>query len=487
MAHSSHRNHAHQQVPDTLQQRVAELEAELLASRQELARLRVEHEQYRRIADFALDLERVFSTIRVAVAFMDCDFNFLRVNQAYASADDRDPAFFVGKNHFELYPHAENETIFRRVVATGETYTTYARPFVYAAHPQRGTTYWDWTLQPVFDTADHVDGLVLCLVDVTERKAAEAALRTNQQLLQTLIDHMPASIMVKDLEQRYVFVNSEFQRLMVQNMHDSIIGMTDEEALETLHDRFSPEVLHARYAMIDQWRQENSAVFETGETFIQEASLPTADGVRSYLSNKFPLYDGNGNMMGVGFIGFDITQRKHMEQLLKEQAIRDALTGLYNRRYLDETLPRELQRAGRHQQTVGVIMLDIDHFKQFNDSYGHDAGDQMLRAVGDFLRHHTRGDDIACRYGGEEFILVLPGASLEATWQRAEDIRNGLQSLAIAYHECTLKPITASLGIALYPVHHSTADGIIKAADQALYRGKRDGRNTVIGYASIES
>jgi diguanylate cyclase (GGDEF)-like protein len=484
MADNSDGDSHQPEAPDILTQRVAELEAELQVCRRELSHLRSEHEHYRRIADFALDLERVFSTIHVAVAYLDCDFNFLHVNQAFAAADNRDPDSLVGKNHFELYPNAENEAIFRRATATGKAYTTRARPLVHPDSATRGVIYWDWTLQPVFDPNGRVEGLVLCMVNVTENIIVEEALRTNQQMLQTLINHIPACILVKDTDQRYLLINSEYERLMLHRSRESVIGLTDDEMLADLSgsDQLSPEEHHLMRSLIDQWGQENAAVLKHGQSFKHEISLPTVKGVQTYLSNKFPLYDAQNTIMGVGVIALDITPRKQMEQVLKEQAIRDPLTGLYNRRYLDETLPRELQRAARHSQSVGVIMLDLDHFKHFNDTYGHDAGDQLLRMVGQFLQTNTRGDDVACRYGGEEFILVLPGATLEATWQRAEEIRTGIQTLVVYSHDCPLEAVTASLGVAIFPEHHTTADGIINVADQALYRVKRDGRNRVVGY-----
>jgi diguanylate cyclase (GGDEF)-like protein/PAS domain S-box-containing protein len=171
-----------------------------------------------------------------------------------------------------------------------------------------------------------------------------------------------------------------------------------------------------------------------------------------------------------------------LREQLQQQAIRDGLTGLYNRRYLDATLPRELQRVVRQQQAIGVIMLDIDHFKHFNDSYGHDAGDALLRAVGAFLSANTRGEDIACRYGGEEFILVLPGAVRVDTQQRAEAIRIGIQKLQLEHHGQPLETITVSLGVAVLaePAATVSADMLIRQADQALYQAKRTGRNRVV-------
>jgi diguanylate cyclase (GGDEF)-like protein len=169
-----------------------------------------------------------------------------------------------------------------------------------------------------------------------------------------------------------------------------------------------------------------------------------------------------------------------LRERLHFQAVRDPLTGLFNRRYLDETLTRELQRATRHNHHIGVIMLDVDHFKQINDTYGHAAGDMMLATIGTFLQSHTRGEDIVCRYGGEEFTLILPEASLDDTRARAEEIRTGAQQLSVRYKEHTLDRITISLGVASFPAHGTSVSAMLRAADAALYRAKTQGRNRTI-------
>jgi diguanylate cyclase (GGDEF)-like protein/PAS domain S-box-containing protein len=170
----------------------------------------------------------------------------------------------------------------------------------------------------------------------------------------------------------------------------------------------------------------------------------------------------------------------HLRARLQQQAIRDPLTGLFNRRYLDETLERELQRAERHQHPISIIMIDIDHFKRFNDIYGHHAGDLLLQAVGQFLRTHTRGEDIACRYGGEEFVLVLPEASLEEARRRAEHIRTAMKHIFVEHNGQMLGGNTISLGVAVFPTHGTTADYLIDEADRALYQAKGAGRNCVV-------
>jgi diguanylate cyclase (GGDEF)-like protein len=180
-----------------------------------------------------------------------------------------------------------------------------------------------------------------------------------------------------------------------------------------------------------------------------------------------------------GQIAMALTNLSLLERL-QHQVLHDALTGLFNRRYLDETLKRELQQAARSEQSLGIIMLDIDHFKHFNDTYGHDAGDVLLRAVGAFLQASTRYGDIACRYGGEEFTLVMPGASLEDTHQRADQLCEGVRQITVQYGAQSLPTITISLGVAAFPHHGTTDEEVMKAADNALYQAKTAGRNQVI-------
>ena len=163
----------------------------------------------------------------------------------------------------------------------------------------------------------------------------------------------------------------------------------------------------------------------------------------------------------------------------RELSIRDPLTGLFNRRYLEETLTLEMIRAARKQHPIGVIMVDIDHFKQINDLHGHAAGDAVLVQVSNLLLTHVRSSDVICRYGGEEFILVLPEATRKITQMRAEQIREDTRRLQVQHEGQTLEAITLSLGVAVFPEHGSTYDAILRAADSALYRAKRDGRDRV--------
>ena len=175
-----------------------------------------------------------------------------------------------------------------------------------------------------------------------------------------------------------------------------------------------------------------------------------------------------------------------LRETLHNLSIRDPLTGLFNRRYLEETLEREIRRAVRKNHPLGLIMLDIDHFKPYNDAFGHQAGDVVLREVGKFLRNSTRSEDIACRFGGEEFLLVLPEASLETTLQRAEEIRGGIKHLDVEFAGKVLGEITISVGVSSYPQHGSTAEKLLACVDKALYQAKSLGRDNVFTSKNLE-
>jgi diguanylate cyclase (GGDEF)-like protein len=168
-----------------------------------------------------------------------------------------------------------------------------------------------------------------------------------------------------------------------------------------------------------------------------------------------------------------------LREHLSAQAVRDSLTGLYNRRYLEQALEREVRRAARNKRTVGVIMLDLDHFKNFNDAHGHEAGDLLLRVLGDYLVTKVRAEDFACRYGGEEFVVILPEASPEMSRSRAEELWKGAQGLHVNYHGELLRGCTASVGVASFPGDGKSAAELLRAADTAMYAAKRQGRDRV--------
>jgi diguanylate cyclase (GGDEF)-like protein len=168
-----------------------------------------------------------------------------------------------------------------------------------------------------------------------------------------------------------------------------------------------------------------------------------------------------------------------LRETLREQSIRDPLTRLFNRRFLEESLDRELQLAGRKKHSLTVLFLDLDHFKRFNDTFGHDAGDMVLQSLADLFRDFFRSTDICCRYGGEEFAIILPESSSRDAALRADALRAEVKGLRLQYKKQPLGPLSLSAGVAAFPEHASTSEELLKIADQCLYQSKARGRDVV--------
>ncbi len=181
----------------------------------------------------------------------------------------------------------------------------------------------------------------------------------------------------------------------------------------------------------------------------------------------------------------DVREKRQEEALenLSEQATHDPLTGAFNRRYMDRILPNEISLSRQNGSTLGIIMADLDHFKQVNDTYGHKAGDLVLQSLVKLLKKSVRAADVVCRYGGEEFVIIMPGATLSTLSRTAEEIRSKCQASCLPYNEHEIK-VTASFGVAAYPQHGSNADEVLVHADEALYCAKQQGRNQVVVYTS---
>jgi len=175
----------------------------------------------------------------------------------------------------------------------------------------------------------------------------------------------------------------------------------------------------------------------------------------------------------------------NLRESLREQSVRDALTGLYNRRYLEQSLASEYARCRRIGQPLAVLMVDIDHFKRFNDTHGHAAGDALLAAVGRLLGDHCRDSAIACRYGGEEITVILPATGPQPALARAEALRAAIADLAVEDAGTPLPRVTTSIGVATIPGNVERVDGLLEAADRALYLAKSGGRNRVVAAAPL--
>jgi diguanylate cyclase (GGDEF)-like protein len=285
----------------------------------------------------------------------------------------------------------------------------------------------------------------------------------------------------------YVFSPFRMQEIMRGILDEGVLQVVDMRVFDgTTRDPRS-ELLDTRTA----WHaapDSQAALFERNVDFampgrawtIQFVSRPEFD--RWLVTGRpWPLLAGGVLASLVVFML--VTALVEAWNRAHEMSMRDPLTGLYNRRYVEETMVRELPRARRLRQSIGVIVLDLDHFKQLNDNFGHDAGDRVLERMGELLRTVTRSGDIACRLGGEEFGVILPGATLEIARARAEAIRSAFSAMAIDFGAASMPTLTLSAGVTALAPHDLDWPRALRLADQALYTAKQAGRNRVIAAA----
>ena len=320
---------------------------------------------------------------------------------------------------------------------------------------------------------------------INAQMAAKDLLRRSEEQHRLMIEKLPVAVIVH-IKGRIVYVNQTFLTLFKASSLNEVIGMrvvefVPPELFDTVEERrrlmteekrvLSPLEMNIRCmdgTVITVVSTPMPIVFQG-----QAAVLEAFQDITERKQSEYELQKAHK------LLQIQITEIKTLQDKMSEQATRDALTGLFNRRYLDETLERELARASRAGFPIGVVMIDIDRFKQVNDVHGHKVGDLTLQALGNLLHSQIRAGDIACRYGGDEFLLILPQASKTITAERTEKLRAGFEALRVAGGEKALKA-TISLGVAVYPADGVTTEAIIHAADQAMYRAKGVGGNRVV-------
>ena len=296
----------------------------------------------------------------------------------------------------------------------------------------------------------------------------------------TILEHIPEMVFVVDAHDRVLDANSAAQKALGKSLEE-IIGKDPLEVFE-------------------KWPQLINRFLTSDETH-EQIQVP-GDPPRTLEIDISPLYNQLRRLEGRVIVAHDITEYKwlendlkyaneslknqleeidHLRAELQEQAIRDPLTNAYNRRYLTEFLDKEIMRAERKRTPVTIVILDVDNFKHFNDSYGHKCGDEVLKNITQFLNEHSRRGDVVCRYGGEEFVVLMPNLSQETGFERAEMWRQDFCETPFEYEGMKLFA-TFSAGVATYPQHGATGEAILQAADKALLRSKATGKNRVTRY-----
>lgn len=344
-----------------------------------------------------------------------------------------------------------------------------------------GTLYWvDTTIVPYQDDRGKIGGYVSIRYDITDRKKAEVALREENErrqqaetLLMDVIDSVPDAIISFDKDDRLVLLNEAYKRFHAEIAEHIATGMSFEEMMKLAVRRGQFAIPGGTAADEDKWMRNRLKAFrKPGRPFTQQLR----DGRWLQVQER---RSASGNMVGVRT---DITSLKRAELTIKNQAEHDPLTGLYNRSVLNDQLERAVQRA-RHGGYCGALVIaDLDDFKAVNDTFGHDAGDRLLKEIARRLRVSLRASDVIVRLGGDEFAFILPRISGEASLERLLDRVTNAISQPMTISGQQVMP-TSSLGVAVFPRDGQTPGGLMKNADIALYESKGDSRG---GYRIFE-
>lgn len=335
-----------------------------------------------------------------------------------------------------------------------------------------GSVFWGIvSTSRVNDREGRAKWCVAMITDIEAQKRAEEALRESEERLRFITENAHDIVWQLDGDYRFSYVNGADERLR-GFARDEVVG-----------HRFTEWLTPVGQAVFEHALAVSIPGMHAGAAFGAmrfEVEMRRKDGTTFWAEiNATPIRGADGEAAGYIGVTRDTTQHRKAREILREQSIRDPLTNLFNRRFLDESLERELARARRDGMPLAVLMIDIDHFKQFNDTYGHQAGDEVIRCLGNLLRSGARGGDLPCRYGGEEFLLVQPNMTAETAVERAEQWRQAFARERVCVGECAIQA-TVSIGVAVFPWHGGCPETLISAADEALYAAKRGGRNRVV-------
>jgi diguanylate cyclase (GGDEF)-like protein/PAS domain S-box-containing protein len=467
-------------------------------------------------------LSAVLESLPDGVFFKDVDGRFTRINGAYAKRLELDdPTEARGKSYSDYFDKGWAATARAEEIEVQQT----RKPVLNREHLEPSETLGDaWVSTsrlPLLDVDGNLVGTLGISRDLTGRKYTEQALESaNAQLTswvtelevigkQTVLLAEMAEILQTCLseEEAQGVINQYAHRLFTEgagmvavmkasrNFAEATSSWGENSASEFI---FPPDQCWAlRRGRVQHGSGSSSPtrcahvhkdfsgnylcvpMMAQGEGLgVLHLSVPA--GVRDFTEEQQRLAATFAERVGLALANLKL------REVLRSQSIRDPLTGLFNRRYMEESLEREIRRAARNGKSVGAIMVDLDHFKRFNDTFGHDAGDMLLREFGLLARGKTRKEDIACRYGGEEFILILPDAPLAVTIARAEELREAVKHLELKSHGQAIGVVTTSIGVSSFPEHALTPEALVRVADTALYKAKHGGRDRVVVAPAME-
>lgn len=369
--------------------------------------------------------------------------------------------YVLGKDigqFFDLSKDSSLRETDERVLRHGETVAREEANLIQATGELR--TYWS-VKKPLRDAAGAIIGMIGISHDITEQKRLEEKVRDQNKLMDAILENVDALVYMKDANRRFMYANERVAEAFGRPL-DQIIGSLDTDLMpREVADRF--------------W-EKDLRIFETGERQAGEETLVDATGrQRHYWSVIVPWAGPDGTPAIIG-LSTDITELHDLKEDLQRQTVTDMLTGVANRRGLYERAQREFSRCRRHGIPLGLVSIDVDHFKQVNDRYGHLAGDRVLREFAARCSEALRSEDLCARTGGEEFSILSFATDLDATFALAERIR-GLVSSCLADPDDPASAITASFGVTCLLDSDDHFEAMFRRADRALYQAKQDGRN----------
>ncbi len=476
-------------------------------------------------------LDVLLDNIPDAFYFKDNQSRFIRVGKALAAKFGKESNQVVGTTDFDYFARDYAEAAFQmeqRIIRTGQPVVDQETCEFW---PDRPPTWASVTKMPLRDKNGKIVGTFGISRDITGRKQTEDALKEahdkQTSYVHELEDYTRETALLNEMgdmlqtcptvEEAYHVIAELARRLFPQEAGGLYMIGTSRDQLELAAcwgmDALEPQLFRAedcwglrlgRLHVVDQGAPKDG---QSREQLSLMCNHLRPNGPETYMC--VPLA-AQGEALGLMHIRYPkpgatvsrppgewFTESRQqfalsvayrsalalanlkLRETLHQQSIRDPLTGLFNRRYMEESLEREMHRVIRGQHPLGVVMIDIDHFKHFNDTFGHEAGDAILRALGSLLRTKIRLEDIACRYGGEEFVLIMPDASLDVVQKRAMKLRDEVKHLDVRFNDRTLEAPTISVGVAAYPNQGPTGEAVLRAADAALYRAKKAGRDRV--------
>lgn len=441
--------------PEALRQRLAAAqsrEGDLVRAVESLTR-----EQYL--------LRALMDTVSDHIYFKDTQSRFIRVNKSHADLFGlKDPADAVGKSDFDFFTDLHAGQAFndeQRILQTGEPILNFEEMETW---PEGRITWVSTTKAPLRDGQGRIIGTFGISRDITDRKRANEALRESEARYRAVVEDQNELICRCWPDTKLTFVNGAFCRFY-GHAPEAFNGRTFIEFIPT-EDRSSTL---RRLESLGPWNPSTS----------WEVSTLGADGRPAWFQwTARALPDVEGNLLEYQFVGRDITALKAVESELRRLSMVDPLTGAFNRRQFLARLQEEFNAARRYRRPVSLLMIDADFFKKVNDTFGHDAGDQVLCRITELCQKRIRNVDVLARWGGEEFIVLLPETDREGAGIVARDLCRLIGEAGIPSGGSTVK-CTVSIGVARLNDEMREPNDLIKASDAAMYKAKDNGRNRV--------